>query len=99
MNEKKKKRSYTEDFKLEAIRLYESTEKSQAEVEQELGMTAGLLSKWISRYREEGADAFPGKGNLSGRDEEIYRLKEEIRILKQERDILKKTVSIFSNPK
>ena len=98
MNEKKKKRSYTEEFKQEAIRLYESTEKSQAKVEQELGMTAGLLSKWISRYRDEGADAFPGKGNLSGRDEEIYRLKEEIRILKQERDILKKTVSIFSNP-
>ncbi len=72
MNEKKKKRSYTEDFKLEAIRLYESTEKSQAEVEQELGMTAGLLSKWISRYRKEGADAFPGKGNLSGHDAEIY---------------------------
>jgi|APSaa5957512622_1039677.scaffolds.fasta_scaffold06494_1 transposase len=99
MNTKKKKRSYAEEFKLEAIRLYEITEKSQAEVEEELGMTAGLLSKWISRYRKEGPDAFPGKGNLSGRDEEIYRLKEEIRILKQERDILKKTVSIFSSPK
>ena len=48
MNKKQKKRSYTEEFKLEAIRLYEDTEKSQAEVEEELGMTAGLLSKWIS---------------------------------------------------
>lgn len=99
MNEKKQKRSYTEEFKLEAIRLYESTEKSQAEVEQALGMTAGLLSKWLSRYRKAGDDAFPGKGKMSGQDAEIYRLKEEIRILKQERDILKKTVAIFSSPK
>jgi hypothetical protein len=36
---------------------------------------------------------------MSGHEAEIYRLKEEIRILKQERDILKKTVTIFSNPK
>ncbi len=99
MNGKQKKRSYTEEFKLEAIRLYEDTEKSQAEVEDKLGMTAGLLSKWLSRYRKKGPDAFPGKGNMSGHEAEIYRLKEEIRILKQERDILKKTVTIFSNPK
>ncbi len=99
MSDKKKKRSYTEEFKLEAIRLYESTGKSQAETEQDLGMTAGLLSKWISRYRQDDEQAFPGKGKLSKRDEEIRRLEEEVRILKQEREILKKTVAIFSSPK
>jgi transposase len=62
MNGKQKKRSYTEEFKLEAIRLYEDTEKSQAEVEDKLGMTAGLLSKWLSRYRKKGLMLFPGKG-------------------------------------
>lgn len=93
------KRTYTKEFKKEAIRLYEATEKSQAEIERELGITEGLLSKWIKRMKEEGEDAFPGKGNLTERDEEIGRLKAEIRILKQERDILKKTVGIFSNPK
>ena len=99
MNGKHKKRSYTEEFKLEAIRLYEDTEKSQAEVEDELGMTAGLLSKWLSRYRKKGPDAFPGKGNMSGHEAEIYRLKEEIRILKQERDILKKNSHHILEPK
>jgi len=99
MSDKKRKRSYTKEFKLEAIRLYESTEKSQAETEQDLGITAGLLSKWISRYRQDEEQAFPGKGKLSKRDEELHRLREEIRILKQEREILKKTVAIFSHPK
>jgi transposase len=93
------KRTYTKEFKKEAVRLYEATEKSQAEIERELGITEGLLSKWIKRLREEGEQAFPGKGKLTDRDDEIERLKAEIRILKQERDILKKTVGIFSNPK
>ena len=93
------KRTYTKEFKKEAVRLYEVTEKSQAEIEREVGITEGLLSKWIKRLREEGEQAFPGKGKLTDRDEEIERLKAEIRILKQERDILKKTVGIFSNPK
>jgi transposase len=99
MTEKQKKRSYTQEFKLEAIRLYESTGKSQAETEQDLGITAGLLSKWISRYRQDEKQAFPGKGKQSKREEEIHRLQAEIRILKQEREILKKTVAIFSSPK
>jgi len=93
------KRTYTKEFKQEAVRLYEATEKSQAEIERELGITEGLLSKWIKRLREEGEQAIPGKGKLTDRDIEIERLKAEIRILKQERDILKKTVGIFSNPK
>lgn len=99
MSDKKRKRSYTKEFKLEAIRLYESTAKSQAETEQDLGITAGLLSKWISRYRQDEEQAFPGKGKLSKRDAELHRLQAEIRILKQEREILKKTVAIFSHPK
>ena len=87
---KETKRTYPKEFKEEAVRLYEATEKSQAELERELGITEGLLSKWIKRLRVEGEQAFPAKGKLTERDEEIERLKFEIRILKQERDILKK---------
>ncbi len=96
---KKKNRTYTKEFKKEAIRLFEATEKSQAEIERELGITAGLLSKWIRRSQEEGEQGFPGKGNLTERDAEIQQLRAEIRMLKQEREILKKTVVIFSSPK
>ena len=91
------KRAYTREFKLEAIRLYETSDKSMAQVERELGITPYLLSKWVKQFREEDQQAFPGKGKA--RDEEIRQLKREIEILKQEREILKKTVGIFSNPK
>ena len=43
----KQKRSYSREFKLEAIRLYERTGKSMSEVERELGITPYLLSKWV----------------------------------------------------
>lgn len=91
------KRSYTREFKLEAIRLYETSGKTMSQIERDLGITPYLLSKWVRQFREDDERAFPGKGNP--RDEEVERLKREIEILKQERDILKKTVGIFSNPK
>ena len=91
------KRTYSREYKLEAIRLYETSGKSMSEVERELGITAYLLSKWVKQFQEEEQSAFPGKGNA--RDEEIRVLKREVEILRQEREILKKTVGIFSNPK
>jgi len=91
------KRTYTREFKLEAVQLYLTSGKSMSQIERELGITQYLLSKWVQQFRETDQRPFPGKGNA--RDEEIQRLKREIEILKQERDILKKTVGIFSNPK
>lgn len=91
------KRSYTREFKLDAVRLYESSGKTMADIERELGITPYLLSKWVRQYRTEEERAFPGKGKP--RDEEIQALQRELEIVKQERDILKKTVGIFSNPR
>ena len=95
----KSKRNYTREFKLEAVRLYESTDKSMSEVERELGMTPYLLSKWVHQFRQEEEQTFPGKGKLIEREDELRRLRREVEILKQEREILKKVVVIFSQPK
>jgi len=93
------KRTYSREFKLEAVRLYESTSKSMSEVERELGITPYLLSKWVQQFRQAEEQAFPGKGKVMERDEELSRLRREVEILKQEREILKKVVVIFSQPK
>jgi transposase len=95
----KPKRTYTHEFKLEAVRFYENSHKSMSEVERELGITPYLLSRWVRQFRQDGDQAFPGKGKLTERDEEVRRLRQEVEILKQERDILKKAVVIFSQPK
>jgi transposase len=90
------RRTYTKEFKQEAIRLYETSGKSVAQIESDLDITPGLLNKWRAKYRQEGLQAFPGKGHLTELDAELRRLKRENEILRQERDILKKAVQVFS---
>jgi transposase len=99
MTEHKGKRKYTREFKLEAVRLYETSNRSMREIEQELGITSYLLSKWVQQFHQEKTEAFPGKGKLPKGEEELQRLRRENEILRQERDILKKAVVIFSKPK
>ncbi len=99
MSEHKEKRRYTREFKLESVRLYEASEKSMRVIEQELGITPYLLSKWVQQFREQKAASFPGNGKLPDKEAELQRLRREVEILRQERDILKKAVVIFSEPK
>jgi transposase len=99
MSEHKTKRQYTREFKIEAVRLYEASGKSMRVIEQELGITPFLLGKWLQQFRTQKSSAFPGKGKLSEQEAELQRLRREVEILRQERDILKKAVLIFSEPK
>lgn len=94
-----RRRKYTAEFKREAVALYENSDRTMAEVEQELGMSNGLLKQWLRRAREDGADAFSGNGRLKPQDEELRQLRKENEILRQERDILKKAIAIFSEKK
>jgi transposase len=92
------KRTYSPEFKREAIQLWQSSGKSAATIEDELGITPGLLSRWKRKQDKNGAHAFPGKGRLMPEQEKMSQLEKENAILRQERDILKKAVAIFSNP-
>lgn len=94
-----KRRTYTDEFKREAIRLWETTDRPAREVEAELGITPGLLNKWKRRLETKGKAAFPGRGRLTAEEERIRQLERELAIVRQERDVLKKAVAIFSNPK
>jgi transposase len=92
----KRRKTYTKEFKIEAVRLLERSGKTQEEVARELGMSSSSLSRWKKKYGKDGEDAFPGRGNLTSEEEHIRRLERENEILRQERDILKKAVTIFS---
>ena len=94
-----KDRTYTREFKLEALELLRTSGKSMAQIERELGIGGGGLSRWKRAFEEEGEDAFPGHGRLTPDRERIRQLERENEILRQERDILKKAVAIFSHPK
>jgi len=90
------RRSYDKAFKLRAIRLYEEGDKKLRDVEQELGIGWGCLSHWRREYAQENEKAFPGHGNQLDKDSEINRLKRELEDIREERDILKKAIGIFS---
>ena len=94
----KTRKTYTREFKIEAVRLLERSGRSQAEIADELGMSASSLSRWQKEYGADGEAAFPGRGNLTPEEERIRQLERENEILRQERDILKKAVTIFSQP-
>lgn len=66
------------------------------QVEEDLGITAGLLNKWRGQYGTEGLQAFVGSGHQGELETELRRLKRENEVLRQERDILKKALVVFS---
>ena len=91
-----RKGTYTRAFKLQALELANSGQKSINGIERDLGITPGLLHKWKARMKVDGAQAFPGKGRLKEDEELIRRLKREKELRRQEREILKKALAIFS---
>ena len=91
------RRTYSREFKEEALELYRTSGKSMAEIERDLGMSKGLLKHWLRQVESAGEAAFPGRGRLSAQDEELRGLRRENKILKQEREILKKALGIVSN--
>ena len=97
--DEKKHRTYTEEFKLEALALLKSSGKSAIQIERDLGITAGMLTKWRDRYQV----ASPERGGTSLEPSDLEAAKREIKSLQrqlaevtEEREILKKTVNIFS---
>lgn len=89
---------YTAEFKLEAVRLARLPERTVAQVADELGIGRSTLTAWLRQHREQGERAFPGHGRpaLTPEEEEIRRLRRELEITKQERDILKKATAFFA---
>lgn len=92
----KAQQTYTREFKVEAVHLVQSSTKSQAQIARDLGIADSTLYHWCQQLSEHGAQAFPGSGHQTPQEEEIRQLKRENDVLRQERDILKKAIGIFS---
>ncbi len=97
--EERKYRKYTEAFKLEALVLLKTGQKKASQIEQELGITPGLLLKWRTRYQTVGkgnGEAHLEPSDLEAAKAEIRRLQRKLAETEEEREILKKVVNIFS---
>lgn len=90
------RRTFTREFKAEAVKLVTAQGLSLAEAARKLGITDGLLRKWKQALAAEADQAFPGHGNRTPADEELRRLRAENKRLRAERDILKKATALFA---
>jgi len=95
-DEKKDRKHYDKEFKLNAVKLTLETNRSTASVARDLGIESNTLYNWKREYRNEAEQAFPGKGNLTVEDEEMRTLKRRNAELEEEVAILKKAMGYFS---
>lgn len=93
--EKRKRRVFTEEFKRDALALLEKSGKSKKEIETDLGIPQGAISRWFREAQLEGTAAFRGSGNAHPVQAEFSRMQREIQILKGERDLLKKAIALM----
>lgn len=96
---RKTRRTYTREFKIEAVRLFQQGDRRVSELARELEIDRKQLKRWADQFEQEQEEAFPGKGHLKPQDEEVRRLKRENERLREEREILKKALAIFSGPR
>ena len=91
-------RQYTDEFKLEAVRLLDAGKQPAAAIARELGIKREKLYAWREQLREKGPDAFHDRPGRPAADEgaEIRRLKRELERVTAERDILKKAAAYFA---
>jgi transposase len=91
-----RRRRFSREFKVEAVRLVVEQRVSVAQASRDLGVHANVLRNWVREHRADPIHAFPGVGQQTPEDAEITRLRREVAQLKMERDILKKAAAYFA---
>jgi transposase len=91
-----RRKKYSKEFKLDAISLVLDQNYSRAEAARSLGLNSNMLGRWVAEHRTDGGQAFRGNGKLTPEQEEIRQLKNQVKNLKMEKEILKKATVFFA---
>lgn len=95
-----KRRTFTPEFKREAVRLLERGEKPSSDIARELGIPRNKLYRWKEELESKGEIAFPGRGNNRTTKDKLSlenaRLKQELATAREENEILKKAAAFFA---
>ncbi|MFT5074931.1 MAG: transposase [Patiriisocius sp.] len=98
MNKRKPYQTFTKEFKLEAVRLMQESDRPAAEIATELGIRRNQLYKWKEQLAVKGDDAFKGKAGrpIKENQSEVSTLRQENQRLKEDVEILKKAAAYFA---
>jgi transposase len=99
LEEKMAQTRYTEEFKREAVKLALTSGLPRQAMADDLGVGKSTLGKWISLYRREQQSLHAGGLPLDELQKELIRLTRENKILREERDLLKKATAFFASQK
>jgi transposase len=91
---KRERRSFSEEFKREAVALAMQSSGPVSEVARQLGIAGSSLTRWVRESKAHGAKAFVGQG--VARDEEMMALRRELAQVKKERDFLRDAAAYFA---
>jgi len=90
------RKKYSKEFKLDAVSLVIEQEYSRAEAARSLDINANMLGRWVKESQAGGGQSFRGNGKLTPEQEEVRRLKAQVKRLQMEKDILKKATVFFA---
>lgn len=93
MRQRRRRRAFTDSFKAEVVELCRKGDRLVAEVARELDLTETAVRRWVHQGE---IDAGQRPGLTSSEHEELVRLRKEVRVLREERDILKRATAFFA---
>ena len=97
MTEKAKRyRVHDREFKINAAKLVNEEGLTKSRVAKDLGVSPSLIGKWAEEFASEPSQAFPGRGKLKPAEEEIARLRRELKRSQMEVEILRKATAYFA---
>ncbi|MCS7464292.1 transposase [Paenibacillus doosanensis] len=91
-----KKKSYDKEFKRQVVQMIQEEGKAVPQVAKELGLHDNTVYRWVTEFKQDGTQAFPGSGQLKPDDKALRDLQKRIRELEEENDILKKAMHYFA---
>ncbi|MBL4770817.1 MAG: transposase [Planctomycetes bacterium] len=93
------RRKFSPEFKLEAVRLVTDQGQTIAEVSRQLDLNPGLLHQWRAAVKANGQLTFTTKSTDQLESEEVRKLRRDLKVAREERDILKKALGFFAKLK
>jgi transposase len=96
MGKEDKRRHFTREFKRDAVQLVTEKGMPVGKVARDLDIHPNLLHLWRRKFLKDGDKAFTGKGCVKPENAEIRKLRKELERAREERDILKKALAVFS---
>jgi transposase len=90
------RKQYTKEFKLDAVSLVTEQGYSRSEAARSLGINARMLGRWVKESSSDDDQAFRGNGKVTPDQEEVRKLRAQVKRLEMEKDILKKATVFFA---